>query len=312
LRRSVDAITRLEHGFLSCGAAVPRHHSAAMSIPFEDQFTDVIGKAQRGLRLSDETIAAQAGVPLGAFQAVLAGGADAATLLAISPVLGLDGAALVAMAQGAWQPAPVVLEGLAQFNTPFDDFTVNAYVAWDTESKHAVAFDTGASAVAMAEFIAARGLELSLIFLTHTHPDHIADLATLRAINPMAPVFINALEPVADAKTFVVGDTQCWQTGGLSIEPRLTTGHSVGGTSYVISGLAKPVAVVGDALFSSSMGGAKVSFADALRTNRSELLGLPDATVVCPGHGPMTTIGEERAHNPFYAEGAGLTNQTSR
>jgi glyoxylase-like metal-dependent hydrolase (beta-lactamase superfamily II) len=84
--------------------------------------------------------------------------------------------------------------------------------------------------------------------------------------------------------------------------PRSTWGHSKGGISYVVSGLAKPVVVVGDALFSSSMGGGMVSFADALATNRKELFTLPDETIVCPGHGPLTTIGEEKAHNPFYPE----------
>jgi glyoxylase-like metal-dependent hydrolase (beta-lactamase superfamily II) len=60
--------------------------------------------------------------------------------------------------------------------------------------------------------------------------------------------------------------------------------------------------VVGDALFASSMGGCKISYEAGLGTNRSELFSLSDDTVVCPGHGPLTTIGEEKAHNPFYPE----------
>ncbi len=273
-----------------------------MNLPFEDQFSDVIGKAKRGLGLSDVALAAHAGIPVGAIEALKEGEPDEATLLAIAPILGLHGPSLFAMARGAWRPEPVEIVGLAQFTTPFEDYTVNAYLAWDPETRHAVAFDTGASSQGMVDFIAAQGLSLSLIFITHTHPDHIADLKTLHSVNPMAPVFINALEPTAGAKTFVIGDTQSWQTGGLSIEPRLTTGHSVGGTSYVISGLARPIAIVGDALFSSSMGGGMVSFADALRCNRAQLFTLPDTTVVCPGHGPMTSLGEEKAHNPFYPE----------
>jgi hydroxyacylglutathione hydrolase len=50
------------------------------------------------------------------------------------------------------------------------------------------------------------------------------------------------------------------------------------------------------------MGGGLVDFAEALRTNHEQLFTLPDDTVVCPGHGPLTTIGEERQHNPFYAQ----------
>ena len=62
------------------------------------------------------------------------------------------------------------------------------------------------------------------------------------------------------------------------------------------------IGLVGDALFASSMGGGLVSYADALATNRKEIFTLPGNTVICPGHGPMTTVGEEKAHNPFYPE----------
>jgi glyoxylase-like metal-dependent hydrolase (beta-lactamase superfamily II) len=88
----------------------------------------------------------------------------------------------------------------------------------------------------------------------------------------------------------------------LKIEPRSTWGHSKGGTTYVVTGLARPLAIVGDALFASSMGGGIVSFPDALSTNRKEIFTLPDETVICPGHGPLTTVREEKAHNPFYPE----------
>jgi glyoxylase-like metal-dependent hydrolase (beta-lactamase superfamily II) len=70
----------------------------------------------------------------------------------------------------------------------------------------------------------------------------------------------------------------------------------------VIEGLERPVAIAGDALFAQSMGGGMISYQDALATNRSELFTLADQTVICPGHGPMTSVGEEKAHNPFYPE----------
>jgi len=60
---------------------------------------------------------------------------------------------------------------------------------------------------------------------------------------------------------------------------------------------------VGDALFAGSMGGGMASYADALKTNLEGIFSLPDETIVCPGHGPMTTVCEERAHNPFFATG---------
>src|SRR4029077_16559458 len=78
-------------------------------------------------------------------------------------------------------------------------------------------------------------------------------------------------------------------------------GHSRGGVTYVVSGLPNRIAVVGDSMFASSMGGGGVSYADALRNNREQILTLPDNTILCPGHGPLTTVGEEKKHNPFFA-----------
>ncbi len=50
------------------------------------------------------------------------------------------------------------------------------------------------------------------------------------------------------------------------------------------------------------MGGGNVSYEDALRNNLEKILTLPNETIICPGHGPMTTVGEEKVHNPFFAE----------
>lgn len=272
-----------------------------MPIPLEDLFNDVIAKSMRGLGLSDADLASEADVTAEEIAAAKSGTVDDKVLRKIAPHLQLDGLSLVTMAHNAWQPAPVVLKGLAQFNTTYHDMTVNAYLVWDKETKNAVAFDTGADATPMIEFIESHGLNLSLIFLTHTHPDHILDLKKLSAEGTIA-AFVHERESCAGAKTFALADTECWETGGLKIEPRSTWGHSKGGITYVVSGLAKPVAIVGDALFASSMGGGIVSYADALATNRKEIFSLSDETILCPGHGPLTTVGEEKAHNPFYPE----------
>ena len=61
------------------------------------------------------------------------------------------------------------------------------------------------------------------------------------------------------------------------------------------------MAVVGDAMFAGSMGGGMVSYDDALCNNREQILTLPDATIICPGHGPLTTVGEQKHANPFFA-----------
>lgn len=271
-----------------------------MPLALEDLFNDVISKSMRGLALSDAQLAAKAGVTEAQISAVRGGEVCEEVLSAIAPHLGLHGPALIRMARGEWAPAEVSLPGLAQFTTTHGDMLVNSYIVWDHHTKNAAAFDTGADAQPMLDFVREQGLNLSLVFITHTHPDHIADLSGLTG--GVVPAFVHEKESCPGAKTFSVAETEGWDTGGLRIEPRSTWGHSKGGISYVIRGLERPVVIVGDALFASSMGGGGVSFTEALATNRKELFTLPDDAVVCPGHGPLTSIGEEKAHNPFYPE----------
>ena len=92
------------------------------------------------------------------------------------------------------------------------------------------------------------------------------------------------------------------RVGAIQLNSLHTHGHSVGGLTYLMDGLPCPVAIVGDALFAGSMGGGMVSYADALETNREKIMTLPDHCVICPGHGPMSTIGEEKKYNPFFPE----------
>jgi glyoxylase-like metal-dependent hydrolase (beta-lactamase superfamily II) len=266
-------------------------------IPLEDTVADIVGKAMRGLQLDDTQVAARAGVSAAAVANLRDGHYHEATARAVAPVLHLGAAALAALGRHAWRPQPVTVGGVACFNTPYHDMTVNSYLAFDRRSGEAVAFDTGADCRGMLEFLTREKLTLRLILLTHTHTDHILDLDRLRQ-QTGAPAWVGDGEPLAGAEPFAAGRE--FQCGSLHIATRLTWGHSRGGITYLIDGLERPLAIVGDAVFASSMGGGGVSYADALRTNREQILTLPAATVLCPGHGPLTTVGEELVHNPFF------------
>lgn len=267
-----------------------------MLLPLEDSFADIVGKAQRGLKISDSELASQAGAQAEALSQLHAGEFDEKTLRAVAPILDLNADALVTAAQKRWQPKQVELKGLAMFTTPFEDMTVNSYLIFDSVG-NAVAFDSGADCTEMLDFIRERNLQLKLILLTHTHGDHIFDLDRLKSATG-APAQVHAREALEGAESFETPRTLA--VGSLSIEARLTWGHSKGGTTYVVTGLSRPVAVVGDAIFAGSMGGGAISFSDALSTNRAQILTLPGDTVICPGHGPLTSVAEEKAHNPFY------------
>jgi len=269
-------------------------------IPLEDNFTDVIGKVQRGLKINDAALAEQAGIAPAELAALKGGEVIEPALLAVAPVLGLGRNALLAMARREWYPESHVFKrGFAMFNTQFEDMTVNSYLVWDDKTKLAAAFDTGADASGMLDMIAAEGLTLRYIFLTHTHDDHIADLRRLAATK--AELWSSELEPVdfPGARTFQ--ENAHFHLGELSIKTFFTWGHSPGMTTFFITGLSWPLAVVGDSIFASSMGGSMTHYETQLRNNRQKILKLPLDTVLAPGHGPLTTLKEEKQHNPFFA-----------
>ncbi len=279
-------------------------------IALEDNVGDIIGKAQSGLRISDSELATKAGVGADQLRKIRDGKFDEASLRAIAPPLNLDADALVDLGSGGWQPGKVEdLDGLAQFSSSYGGMLVNSYLVWDPASKDAAAFDTGADCGEMLRRATRENLRVKLILLTHAHSDHVADLPRLRektGAHVFAPAreAVPGAEPVDEGKHFRLsksaGGTDS-SGGEIDIEARLTWGHSPGGMTYVITGLARPIAVVGDSIFAGSMGGGNVSYQDAVQNNLEKILTLPEETIICPGHGPMTTVGEEKKHNPFFA-----------
>ena len=268
-------------------------------IPLEDNVADIIGKAQRGLRISDTELAEKARVSSQKIRKLREGDFDELALLRVAPVLGLAARALCEIAKSEWHPKKNdERESLAQFNTHYHGMAVNAYLVWDPASRAAAVFDTGADCTEIVRFANQEKLSLKLILLTHAHSDHVADLPRLRE-ETGGQVFAPARESGPGAET--IDEGKRFRLGKLEIDTRLTWGHSRGGMTYVVTGLARPIAVVGDSLFAGSMGGGNVSYNDALRNNLEKILTLPDETIICPGHGPMTTVGEEKIHNPFFA-----------
>jgi len=269
-----------------------------MNIPLEDNFGDVISKAQRGLGISDSDLAEKARLDASAIRKLRDGHFDELGLFRIAPVLGLGARALSDLAQNEYHPSVREIDGVATFNTPFHDMRVNAFLVWDPKSRKAVAFDTGADCRAMLDRIAKEKLTVQLILLTHAHTDHIADLGRMKK-GTGAPDYISERESIPGAETISEGHE--FNVGNLKVKALLTWGHSRGGMTFFVTGLARPVAIVGDSIFAGSMGGGNVSYKDAINNNLEKILTLPDETIICPGHGPLTTVKEEKVHNPFFA-----------
>lgn len=270
-------------------------------IPLEDNFDDVINKAQRGLAIPDADLAQRAEVSPADLAAIKGGRPIDAVIRRVARHLHLSPDALEALAHKRWYPEqPVFPRGFAAFNSRYGDMTVNSYLVWDPRDRIAAAFDTGATSTPVLDLIDAERLTLRYIFVTHTHEDHIADLPRL-AEATQAEVWSSELEPApyAGAKTFA--ENAHFHLGTLAIKTLLTFGHSPGQTSFYITGLSWPLAIVGDSLFASSMGGSATQYRDQLRNNQKKLMTLPRDTVFACGHGPLTTLAQEKLHNPFFA-----------
>lgn len=271
----------------------------------EDQFGDVVGKARRGLKLSEAELAKKTGLTEQQINDIqdYKLKPDDAVIKKLAAALNLHADRLVASAHETYSPKAVDLGRwgcIAQFPSPYSDMIVHTYLIWDKNSKEAVLFDSGTQAGPIENAIQQNGLKLAMLCLTHTHADHVVVLPEIRKkYNP--PVMASKNEPVDGAKFVKEGETL--KCAGLSLKVFETDGHSPGGLTFVVSGFGgglPDVAVVGDAIFAGSMGGPMVSY-ERLRSNvKNKILTLKDDTVLLPGHGPLTTVGEEKKNNPFF------------
>ena len=270
------------------------------NVAIEDFHEDILLKAMRGNGLGKRELASRTGLSEKRIEDVLEGGLDEEVIGRSAKELNLDPEKLLVSARKEWMPEVVTIRELRQFNLPYGSMSVNTYTIGDESSRNAWLFDTGPEAKPIMDFLESEKLSLDAILLTHTHGDHIACLENLKQKTGNPPVFVHGLEKIVGSNQIEEGFKL--SLGNLTLKTLHTHGHSIGGMTYLIEGLEKPIAVVGDAMFAGSMGGGMVSYADALQTNRDKIMTLPDETILCPGHGPMTTVGEEKRHNPFFPE----------
>ena len=266
----------------------------------EDNHEDIIAKAMRGQNIGKSTLAKKTGIERSAIDRLLEGEKMESVISKIAPILKLDTEKLLISAGKIWLPNQVGLEQVRSFDSAFGTMTVNAYVVFEKSTRRAWIFDTGTECNSLLSFIEEENLKVDAILLTHTHRDHIYCLDQMREAFRNPVVYVHKSEQIQN--TLPIDEFFESSMGNISLKALHTYGHSIGGTTYLISGLPSSLAVVGDALFAGSMGGGMVSYRDALRTNREKIMTLPNETIICPGHGPMSTIGEEKQYNPFFPE----------
>lgn len=270
----------------------------------EDHVGDVIRKARKMNDIPSATGAAAAGLSPDDFSRLEREGicAPPVNYPKLAQVIGLNPAKLQGLAD-QWLPKVHDLGRWRQsrsFTTAAEDLTVNAYLIWDESIRQAALFDTGVDAAPVLACLAQNQLQLAHVFITHSHWDHVDALPQIRQAFPGAQLHSNAKG--APARQRLQAD-ETVALGRLRVATRATPGHAEDGLTYLITGWpenAPAMAVVGDTIFAGSMGNGNGQWALALQKIREEILSLPGETLLCPGHGPLTTVAEELEHNPFF------------
>ncbi len=194
----------------------------------------------------------------------------------------------------------------------------NCSIVGDEATGEAVVIDPGDEIERVEDFLARHKLKLKSIIVTHAHIDHFggleklkratgaaammheADFPMYRDLGGLASLLGVPPPPVVEVDQFLKeGDKVRW--GSMALEVLHTPGHSPGSLSLHLPGQHARI-FSGDTLFSNSIGRTDLwggSFGQILKSIHDKLLPFADDTPIFPGHGPATTIGEERANNPF-------------
>ncbi len=200
---------------------------------------------------------------------------------------------------------------------PVGPLQCNCSIIGDEQTHEAMVIDPGDQIEDILKILRDEKLTLKQIVVTHAHIDHVGGAMKLKAATG-APILLNqndyALLKMLDVQAAWVGmrppgavqvdeaatQGQVLKTGNISANVIHTPGHTEG--SICLYFPAEKTLIAGDTLFAGSIGRTDLpggSMEKILRSLHTQVLALPDDTTVVPGHGPLTTIGEERETNPF-------------
>ncbi len=269
----------------------------------EDELGDVLEKAMKHAGMTEESLARKSGVSVAKIKDAEDYRYDLAPseLRSLAAVLKLNEVGLSALSGGRYplpelKGLPFVLHPLAM---SFGVGRVNAYVVAERGADTGILFDTGNNYGELGERWPGSIRFLTAVFLTHWDADHAGGLAGVRRRYPDTPVFG---PPGTDTRFTTLAGTEEIRLPGFRIQTMSTPGHSDHHHSYHVQLAEKPgpgVLVSGDLLFAGSVACAFYSPRHLLCNVRRILAEMDGETVVAPGHGPLTTIENERRYNVF-------------
>lgn len=254
----------------------------------EDDFTWVLRKALTGKGLSIDEAAARAGLAENEVTTFSQGIFSPDTARKLANVLDLNQAAFANHAN--YLPQPISHPSIQRLDMPYGGERVNAWLIRTGENT--ILFDTGYEPQSCVEHL--QDTQLDAIFITHGHVDHIGGISNFLAKG-------NTIHAPSIQDTTQINPGESFAVGPLTIRACDLSGHANPSLGYHIDGLGIPVLIVGDAIFAGSIGGCRTPqiYQHALSQLETILSPLPAETILLPGHGPATTLGEERVRNPF-------------
>lgn len=206
----------------------------------------------------------------------------------------------------------------------FNPFGENTYVIWDTATLQAAVIDPGMASSAeeqmVSSLISDNKLELKAILLTHIHIDHTFGVEFLKQSYPEAIIYANQGDDflgqrrMEQARMFhlpmelkplkidrFIGEGEILKLGDSAVMALHAPGHSPGSLLYYIP--SEAVLFTGDVIFQRSIGRTDLpggNHGQLIASIHNKILDLPASTIIYPGHGPATTIGEELRFNPYF------------
>lgn len=252
----------------------------------EDDPCDIIEKSMHGQAISLSSLSKKTGLSEHRIQAVLDGDVDAEAIHRISNPLGLSASALLSLDSYIHEVTPP--KGLYRFTTDYGHLGVNAYLI--TSGTTATIFDTGSDAEPILEFTKKHQLQIEALYITHRHPDHTACVDSFKNTPIIYPERLNHGEIL--------------KIGTHQLKAFDVSGHASPAKAFFFDSLETPVCICGDSLFAGSMGKTANQrlYQQALQTASGNILTLPDNTIICPGHGPLTTVSQEQRNNAFFSD----------
>lgn len=274
-------------------------------VPLEDEIGDVLEKAMRRSGLSAEALAQLAGVSPARLRDAIDYRPDFTVeeLRRLSAALGLNEVGLCALGCGRY-PLPetsVLPFCVYPLRMRHGIGTANAYVVAECGSGRGVLFDTGPD-IAALESVWPRSIKnIDAVFLTHVEGEHAGGLCDVvrRFGGPEAWCPAGATVPCGQP----IGEGETRKFGAFEVTAFHTPGHASAHNCYLVrapgarGGIG--LLISGDLIFAGSVGGAYFCHRQLAASVRRILHAVPPETVIAPGHGPLTTVANERSYNPF-------------